>query len=229
MCEVLRSPTLEMSRHPLQLRQPAQTTVQPSPQSPSSSKRVIPSLDMFAIPVKCPEPIDVARKGMQEESDSGKMLPGDSMLKYKGRLTMLAPGGKRATKLPVVLSVYCTPFDKYAVISQERVMCKDCGYVNLKTSHVRTGVGCSFQISTYDGEKQPLVFYTASEEELAKWVSVLEPCTDASQPIMVPKAGAFLPGSPRSSGFLTGSPRSHSKASMSLTALNEEEEEECEE
>jgi hypothetical protein len=142
------------------------------------------------------------------------------MLKMKGPLTMELAVSANAkittTRLPIILSVYSTPLNKYAVISQERVISKDCGYVNLKNCVVRQSGPKGFQITTCDGEKRPLVFHAKDEVDAEQWMAVLGECTDL---------GNGLP-SPRSPGFKSGSPRTHNKPLLSLTALSEEEEEE---
>lgn len=59
--------------------------------------------------------------------DNAGLLPA-----FSGSVTMLACSGNKTHRLPVVLSIYKTFYEFYAVISQDRVILKDFGYINLK-------------------------------------------------------------------------------------------------
>ena len=63
----------------------------------------------------------------------------DGSPKFRGSMLMLQKVGKVERKLGVVLSIYSTSFDLYAVVSQDRnIIVKDCGYIRLKNCTVST-------------------------------------------------------------------------------------------
>ena len=96
--------------------------------------------------------------------------------------------GGRSRRVPVVLSLYCGTFDRYAVVSQDRLMCKDCGYINLRHSAVSrldssnnssSNEELSFQIIPTKCDGQSVVFSVGHRRDLDDWLEALTP--DASE------------------------------------------------
>ena len=100
-----------------------------------------------------------------------------------GSVFLLNRAGGRSRKVPVVLSLYCGSFDRYAVVSQDRLMCKDCGFINLRHSAVsRLTSGnnnnsdeLSFQIIPTKCDGQSLVFSVRHRRDLDDWLTALTP------------------------------------------------------
>lgn len=100
-----------------------------------------------------------------------------------GAVFLLNRTGGRARKVPVVLSLYCGSFDRYAVVSQDRLMCKDCGYINLRHSAVsrldssnnNNSDDLSFQIVPTKCDGQSLVFSVRHRRDLDDWLTALTP------------------------------------------------------
>ena len=91
--------------------------------------------------------------------------------------------GGRSRRVPVVLSLYCGTFDRYAVVSQDRLMCKDCGYINLRHSAVSrldssnnsSNEELSFQIIPTKCDGQSVVFSVRHRRDLDDWLEALTP------------------------------------------------------
>ena len=102
--------------------------------------------------------------------------------------------GGQTSKLRVILTVYTTRFEHYAVISQERILCKDSGFINLKhckAQKLNNNEG-SFEISLKDGDLGSLTITPVHSSELKDWISAVNSESQKSTPCRL------LPGRTRS-------------------------------
>lgn len=135
-----------------------------------------------------------------------------------GPVWLVQPGpGGRPRKTRVRLSVYNSNFDRYAVVSQEKLICKDCGYINLKNATIRevetnssclnrlntqpegvkTGQ-CSFQIVPKHCDGNVLTFLVSSKAELSDWLKAMDNSTQESSLGLKDSLSPRKPLSPRS-------------------------------
>ena len=124
------------------------------------------------------------------------------------------PDGRRV-RIPVVLKVYVNNFGgRYAVISQDKLLCRDSGYINLKhcvikssadvepknvvntprnslsmsqPSRGRSASPFNFQIVSQKIEGQSLMFTVSTRTELEQWLSVLTDPEDEHRETKIPK------------------------------------------
>ena len=141
-----------------------------------------------------------------------------------------APG--KLIKVRVILKVYSTSFGcRYAVVSQDKLLSKDCGYINLKHCTVRasadngrtgmaspgasplgSGQRCKptehhFEIISHKNDFRKLVFCVQSSSELEQWLAVLSDPEERE-------------GDPASPEMLIGSPVRRSLGELSPARLN---------
>ena len=96
----------------------------------------------------------------------------------RGSVWLLQPGSRRRSK--VILSIHYSNFDCFLVVSQDKLMCKDCGYINLKSAKIKQLPQSpetklySFQLMPRQCDSNTLTFGLTSESELQEWVSALE-------------------------------------------------------
>ena len=76
-------------------------------------------------------------------------------------------------KIRVRLSVHYNHFERFAVVSQDKVLCKDCGYINLRNCTVRETGDNSFQIIPRDCDGNMLTFTVPSSQEVKEWLQAL--------------------------------------------------------
>ncbi len=108
---------------------------------------------------------------------------------------------------------------RYAVVSSGRVLCKDCGYINLKTCSVTKLDACSLQVTPKDGDAgSALTFSVSTPTDTDAWMSVLDNGTG-------PKCPLYMGSIPRK----PLSPLSSSPKNSFMPALTEELKEEDEE
>lgn len=106
-----------------------------------------------------------------------------------GAVLMTLPGSKQQVR--VVLSVYSTNFDRYAVLSSDKALCKDCGYINLKTCGVRRMEDKSFQVLPRECHSAALTFTVSKPCEMEDWLSVFQ-CPVSECPTSSPKKSLAL-------------------------------------
>ncbi len=95
----------------------------------------------------------------------------------------------RAVRVRILLSVYTSNYGRYAVLSQDKAVRRDCGFINLKNATVRTvdmpnGGSNSqhcVQILPRDADVQGVTFCAASAAEASQWLAVLQGCPTSSQ------------------------------------------------
>ena len=114
------------------------------------------------------------RVGCQLDPDDpvrGTMWCNDSLRK-RGSVLLGTPGGRRAH---CVLSVYCNSYDGYAVVSQDNLISRDCGYLSLKHCRLLPDPETdSFQIISDHSEGQSLVFTVPGSSDLHNWITCLQ-------------------------------------------------------
>lgn len=102
----------------------------------------------------------------------------DGLPKKSGPVSMVQTVKGRLLKNRVVLSVYQSSYDRYAVVSQERIIVKDCGYINLKYCRVENvtmkGLENAFQIIPRKCEGNVLTLSVSNSQELEEWINVLK-------------------------------------------------------
>ena len=138
----------------------------------------------------------------------------------------------RQVRRPVVLKVYSTSFGgRYAVVSQDKLLSTDCGYINLKYCTVNAGpeidqsaetpsradvtrIGSrpseyTFEIISHRNDFRKLVFSVPSRSELEQWLAVLTDPEDREE-----RQDSASPE------LLVGSPIRRSLGELSPTRLN---------
>ena len=76
-------------------------------------------------------------------------------------------------KLRVRLTLHHSYCERFVVVSQDKVLCKDWGYINLGNCTVRETGDNGFQILPRDGDGDTLTFAVPSQQEVKDWVQVL--------------------------------------------------------
>ena len=76
-------------------------------------------------------------------------------------------------KVRVRLSVHYNHFERFAVVSQEKIICKDCGFINLRNCIVRENGENCFQILPKDCDGNVLTFTVPSSQEVKDWLQAL--------------------------------------------------------
>lgn len=100
----------------------------------------------------------------------------DGLPKYSSPLIMVQKIAGIDRKLRVVLKVYSTVYGLYAVVSQDRAIVKDCGYINLKTCTVLTNeCDLSVQLIQRNCEGLTLTFKVSNLDEHKKLSNILNP------------------------------------------------------
>ena len=93
-----------------------------------------------------------------------------------GTVWML-PGGPTPTSqrcVRVNLTVYANDFDRYAVISQDKIYCRAWGYISLKHRMAKQTGETSFQLLNRQSDGgAPLAFTVKTPQELHQWMDVL--------------------------------------------------------
>lgn len=108
--------------------------------------------------------------------DRDAEVPQDGLPKYSSALTMVQKIGGKDRKVRVVLKIYSSMYGSYGVVSQDRIIVKDCGYINLKTCTVfQNKTDLSVQIIQRNCEGLSLTFQLPNDEELEKLMKFLEP------------------------------------------------------
>ncbi len=122
----------------------------------------------------------------------------------------------------VRLSVYYSHFEKYAVVSQDKVLCKDSGYINLRHCIVRETADNSFQILPRDCDGNILTFTVSSSQEAKDWVQALGRGQQGESPLrpaLLPRKGLSCQSLRRSHNSLN---KTEKKQPSLLPALEEE-------
>ena len=165
--------------------------------------------------------------------------------KFRTPMVMLQKVGNKEHKLRVVLSIYSTNYDLYAVVSQDRnIIVKDCGYIKLKNCIVTMNKNnLSLEIMQKNYEELSLRFRvnkcehldeiskllhlnTTSDDDMFMDIPSPLSCSPSSsyslhpglKNLRVPSSHATHRGSPR------GSPLEKRKLSMPVLAEDEESE-----
>ena len=101
----------------------------------------------------------------------------DALPRMSGPVMMTAPGSSPARcvrKVCVVLNVYCTSYDGYAVVSQDNLTNRDCGYLSLKHCRLLPDPETdSFQLVPDNKEGQSMSFWLKNSQQLSSWVDVI--------------------------------------------------------
>ena len=151
------------------------------------------------------------------------------------RVTMYQDVRGKTIKNRIILKVYDS-FDSYAVLSQDKVVGKDCGCFSLKNYTYkmvpagRLSREHKFQVVPRNCEGTVLTFSTGSKQETAKWVEELTRLAGPADPPVALRS-VLRPISPRAAaaGAASGNKRSSigsaggNKRSSLLPALEEEE------
>ena len=168
----------------------------------------------------------------------------DGSPKFRTSMMMLQKMGKIERKMGVVLSIYSTNFDLYAVVSQDRnIIVKDCGYIKLRNCTVTTDMNSqTLEIVQKNYEGVPLRFRAHKQEHLREIVNLLHLNSDddifnndtlpslSSSPISASNTGVAHLGvkkflrssSPVSCGSPRVSPNAKRKLSMPVLAEDDE-------
>ena len=86
-------------------------------------------------------------------------------------------------KLRVRLSVHYNHFERFAVVSQDKILCKDCGYINLRNCTIRESGDNSFQILPRDCDGNVLTFTVPSSLEAKDWLKALNMGRQGGSPL----------------------------------------------
>ena len=76
-------------------------------------------------------------------------------------------------KVRVRLSVHYNHFERFAVVSQEKIICKDYGFINLRNCTIRENGDNCFQILPRDCDGNVLTFTVSSSQEVKDWLQAL--------------------------------------------------------
>lgn len=119
-----------------------------------------------------------------ETPDSGPPSPRDPLDPHPRKTGVVSmvhptPSGSNV-KLKVRLSVH----DSYAVVSPDKEVTRDMGYVNLRRSSVeRIKNTNAFQIVPQDCDANALTFYVSQEKDLLDWMDSLN-CSETPSPLL---------------------------------------------
>ena len=92
--------------------------------------------------------------------------------KKTGVVSMVHPAPNGST---IKLRVRLTVHDSYAVVSPDKEITRDMGYVNLRRSSVeRIENANAFQIVPKDCDANVLTFYVSQEKDLVDWLDLLQ-------------------------------------------------------
>ena len=115
-------------------------------------------------------------EGMNNMDDFPPLLCGSQALtcspaspRKAGAVYMIQ--GRR--KVRVRLSVHHKHFEQYVVVSQERLLCKDCGFINLRNCTIKENGENCFQILPKDCDGNILTFAVSTPQEVKDWLQVL--------------------------------------------------------
>ena len=91
-------------------------------------------------------------------------------------ITRTDPVTRRTHNIPVVVKVYTSTYDHYAVVYPDK-LCSSCGYINLKNCALDTFTGrkCGFKLIPNDCDGKPMTFLTNNPAELEDWVEACTP------------------------------------------------------
>lgn len=102
----------------------------------------------------------------------------DAHPKKSGAVYMTQSMAGRSRKVRVILSVYSNSYDSYVVVSQDKLLCKDSGYINLRNCTVQKDNN-TLQIVPQNGEGQTLSFTVSDCKELDSWLQTLRAIEEA--------------------------------------------------
>jgi len=110
----------------------------------------------------------------------------------EGRVRMVQQLGGKTLSTYVTLKIYSNNYDTYAVISMDKLMCKDFGYISLKNASVKRispadskeNKKHGFQITAESRKLDlgPVTFYPAEPREVDQWISVVSENTRSLSP-----------------------------------------------
>lgn len=76
-------------------------------------------------------------------------------------------------KVRVRLSVHSGQFDRFIIVSQDKVLCRDSGFINLRNCTVREAGDKGFEILPRGCDGPPLRFVVTSSQEVNDWLQAL--------------------------------------------------------
>lgn len=121
-----------------------------------------------------PNKLQVIREAHVEQTTQ------DGVPKYAAPVYMFQRVNNVERKINVILKVYSSAFETYAVVTQNKFLAaaKDCGYFNLKSCSVYCDTDALFiQIVQNNGEGSGVKFKVANRDDLDNFMDALQPCT----------------------------------------------------
>ena len=98
-------------------------------------------------------------------------------------LTTRTDARGRTQNIRVVVKVYASTYDHYAVVYADKI-CQACGFINLKNCTIDPfsgGKNCGFRVIPKDCEGNTVTFITNSPADLEEWLNVFT-SSDSSKP-----------------------------------------------
>ncbi|VDI54131.1 Hypothetical predicted protein [Mytilus galloprovincialis] len=112
-------------------------------------------------------------KQAQESSDVRTALK-------KGTLTMVQSVNNQLVKFPMVVQVYKTRFEHYAVIHRDMKFTNTAVYMNLKKCQVRKRGTNEITLIADNIEGNSLTFLTRNIAEVESWIGVFKPSSNVT-------------------------------------------------
>lgn len=151
----------------------------------------------------------------------------------EGRVRMVQQLGNKTITVHVTLKIYSNNYDTYAVISMDKALCKDLGYISLKNATIKRVASSSstrdskenrhgFQITPEQRklDLEPVTFYTSDSREVDQWMATVTENSRSQSPRGESRR-PLLPLGQRPSRSRSGS-NSSRPGSLLLPALEEE-------